>query len=183
MLKAIELRGFRGLGSLSLVFDGGGGGTGGIFLGFELHQLADEVGGAGTGLQRDFVIDAPANDGGMVVTLADHFAELLETVRVKRGRDGDVINQRNLAPDNEAVLVGEVDRFPRCARNGKGGWQWRRSLSGSMKLVTRCSWLVEAQRSLSPILVQVDAVQIIVQAIEKKSVCRVHAEPAKAEHD
>ncbi len=97
-----------------------------ILRGGKFRKLADQIRHLRAFLQSDFVEDAPANHGGMIVILSDQFNELLLRVGIKSRRFRDAINERNLRPENDCRSGRRVDKSGQRFGNAKAAAPSRR---------------------------------------------------------
>lgn len=161
--------------------DGGAGGVFGLGEGVEFLEEGDGVGG-----HAEFVEEAPDDDGGVVLVLADHLDELLAGVLVE-AVGGDVAlvivaagaDEGDLGPDEEARAVAGVVHLLglRIVRQADGvGAHVAHDFD-----VAQVVGLGEGGELAFPLLVAADAAELQVLAVEEEALVGVDADVAHAE--
>jgi len=85
--------------------ESGGDGTGGIEPAGFVGEVGQKLGASG--VVGCLVGDGPENDRGFIAVAADHFAKHVRSFGVNRWLvEGDMLPERNLRPDHDAVAVG-----------------------------------------------------------------------------
>ena len=156
----------------------------GVFLAHHLFQPSGQVevalhGGLVflVGGQKNLVHVSPQNDAGVVVVLANHFAQVALAVVTEAGRVGHVVYDGYLLPGQEAEAVahfedGVVLRVVRDA-DEVGTHLLGQQHVAAVHLVAQGG----AYRFL--VLVPADAAQLVGLSVEEEAFVAVEAEPAE----